>query len=464
MDPPCWVQVRTAQTRATGRQLFGNNHHESWRTPPGSTVCYGDLGCFSNDAPFFSLERPISFLPQSPDVINPTFTLYTRQSPAQGYRLRSGDTTGLARSTFNASRPSKFIVHGFLESFLATWMPDMKDALLRQGDYNVVLVDWGSGSFSLYGQASANGRVVGAMIAQLITFIQNTTGARLEDMHIVGHSLGSHVAGYAGERLKHLGRITGLDPAEPYFQHTDPTVRLDPTDALFVDVIHTDGASFYSTKLGLGMAQACGHVDYYPNGGHDQPGCDKSPITHLEENGLYLGVREIIGCNHARAYHLAIDSINSACPFLAYRCDSEDDFKVRAARGRYHYGLSLTLAQPIASQQERGTLYARLTGTSGHTEEVKLTNDNVYFNPGQTYTFVMTSKLPLGDVTSVEVRWDHDSELLNVFSWNVLGLRHPKLYVGRIDITSGETQQTATFCGQGIGVETDQAQVFSGKC
>ncbi|XP_025110726.1 pancreatic triacylglycerol lipase-like [Pomacea canaliculata] len=467
-----------------------------------STVCYGDLGCFSNDAPFFSLERPISFLPQSPDVINPTFTLYTRQSPAQGYRLRSGDTTGLARSTFNASRPSKFIVHGFLESFLATWMPDMKDALLRQGDYNVVLVDWGSGSFSLYGQASANGRVVGAMIAQLITFIQNTTGARLEDMHIVGHSLGSHVAGYAGERLKHLGRITGLDPAEPYFQHTDPTVRLDPTDALFVDVIHTDGASFYSTKLGLGMAQACGHVDYYPNGGHDQPGCDKSPITHLEENGLYLGVREIIGCNHARAYHLAIDSINSACPFLAYRCDSEDDFKagrcllcsgqgcrhmsltsdpVKPPIGssllkyylrtadlphycRYHYGLSLTLAQPIASQQERGTLYARLTGTSGHTEEVKLTNDNVYFNPGQTYTFVMTSKLPLGDVTSVEVRWDHDSELLNVFSWNVLGLRHPKLYVGRIDITSGETQQTATFCGQGIGVETDQAQVFSGKC
>jgi len=37
--------------------------------------------------------------------------------------------------------------------------------------------------------------------------------------------------------------ITGLDPADPYFQYTDPSVRLDPTDAKFVDVMHTNGAS-----------------------------------------------------------------------------------------------------------------------------------------------------------------------------------------------------------------------------
>ena len=43
---------------------------------------------------------------------------------------------------------------------------------------------------------------------------------------------------------------SGMDPAEPYFQNTDKVVRLDPTDALFVDVIHTDGASFYSSSMG----------------------------------------------------------------------------------------------------------------------------------------------------------------------------------------------------------------------
>lgn len=41
----------------------------------------------------------------------------------------------------------------------------------------------------------------------------------------------------------------GLDPAEPYFEGTDATVRLDTSDAAFVDVIHTDGLPFNS-KLG----------------------------------------------------------------------------------------------------------------------------------------------------------------------------------------------------------------------
>ena len=42
--------------------------------------------------------------------------------------------------------------------------------------------------------------------------------------------------------------LLGLDPADPYFQYTDPEVRLDPTDATFVDILHTDGASI--RKLG----------------------------------------------------------------------------------------------------------------------------------------------------------------------------------------------------------------------
>lgn len=36
--------------------------------------------------------------------------------------------------------------------------------------------------------------------------------------------------------------LSGLDPAQPYFQGTPTEVRLDKTDADFVDVIHTDTA------------------------------------------------------------------------------------------------------------------------------------------------------------------------------------------------------------------------------
>ena len=31
-----------------------------------------------------------------------------------------------------------------------------------------------------------------------------------------------------------------MDPAGPYFENVDPMVRLDPTDAVFVDAIHSD--------------------------------------------------------------------------------------------------------------------------------------------------------------------------------------------------------------------------------
>ena len=81
-------------------------------------------------------------------------------------------------------------------------------------------------------------------------FFQIYKNAKLQDFHIVGHSLGAHIAGYAGEKLismnreaGKLGRITALDPAQPLFQNTPEFVRLDPGDADFVDVIHTDAKS-----------------------------------------------------------------------------------------------------------------------------------------------------------------------------------------------------------------------------
>lgn len=48
----------------------------------------------------------------------------------------------------------------------------MKDAFLKQGDYNVINVDWGGGSLPPYTQATANTRLVGAEIALLINYLK----------------------------------------------------------------------------------------------------------------------------------------------------------------------------------------------------------------------------------------------------------------------------------------------------
>lgn len=44
----------------------------------------------------------------------------------------------------------------------------MKDELLKNGDYNVVIVDWSYGNGPPYGQATSNTRIVGAQIGEVI--------------------------------------------------------------------------------------------------------------------------------------------------------------------------------------------------------------------------------------------------------------------------------------------------------
>lgn len=72
--------------------------------------------------------------------------------------------------------------------------------------------------------------------------------------------------------------FTGLDPAGPLFNLLND--RLSTSDAVFVDVIHTD-------KTGYGTALKVGHVDFYPNYGHrPQPGCPLFGLI-LSPKGLY---------------------------------------------------------------------------------------------------------------------------------------------------------------------------------
>ena len=115
----------------------------------------------------------------------------------------------MTTTSFNPKLATKFIVHGFIQHGQKKWMMDMKDAFLRGEDLNVICVDWNKGAVFPYAQASSNTQIAGAEIAKLIRSLVETRGASIADFHIIGHSLGAHVAGYAGERLPNLTRITG---------------------------------------------------------------------------------------------------------------------------------------------------------------------------------------------------------------------------------------------------------------
>ncbi|CAG0892720.1 unnamed protein product [Darwinula stevensoni] len=147
--------------------------------------------------------------------------------------------------------------------------PKTKDELLKFRDQNVVVLSWFGGSGPPYNQALANIRLVGVMGAHFLAFLAREAGTRIEEMHVVGLSLGAHLASYIGSALKDmgqgkLGRITGLDPAGPLFEFTHPLVRLDPEDALFVDVIHSDAAPLAAGVRQVGSWLMLEHVRF-PN-------------------------------------------------------------------------------------------------------------------------------------------------------------------------------------------------------
>ena len=86
-------------------------------------------------------------------------------------------------------------------------------AYLAAGNYNIIGVDWEVLAANPYATAVQNTPLTGAHIAELIEYLVAQTGAKLEDFHLIGHSLGGQVAGFAGKSITtgKVGRITGLN-------------------------------------------------------------------------------------------------------------------------------------------------------------------------------------------------------------------------------------------------------------
>ncbi|XP_022916020.2 uncharacterized protein [Onthophagus taurus] len=294
-----------------------------------TSVCYPDLGCFESSGPFGYLDM----LPNTPEEISTTFLLY----PFSKRRRRSGtqpieipfsnitDAFDWSTKNFNGTLPTKVMIHGFGSDCSHIWVYEMRSALLEEEDVNVICVDWTNGAtLPNYVKASANTRLVGKQLAIFLKGLSENVGLPLENMHLIGFSLGAHVAGFAGSELGNLSRITGLDPAGPLFESQDPRARLDQSDAAFVDVIHSNGENLILG--GLGSWQPMGHVDFYPNGGRMQKGCTNLFVGALTDIIWSAGSEGRSLCNHRRAYKFFTDSIYPRCHFPAFPCDSYDDF------------------------------------------------------------------------------------------------------------------------------------------
>uniref|UniRef100_A0A668AZE3 Triacylglycerol lipase n=1 Tax=Myripristis murdjan TaxID=586833 RepID=A0A668AZE3_9TELE len=386
-------------------------------------VCFDDMGCFSDQPPWGgTVQRPLSCLPWRPEEIGTRFLLFTQKN--RHYQEIKPDETIMKASNYNGLRKTRFIIPGYLEKGDEDWPQDMCKVMIKRENVNCIAVEWKNGMKTLYAQAANNARVVGAHVAFMINFVMVHEGhykQKPDKFHIIGHSLGAHAAGGAGSAIPGLARITGLDPTEPYFQGSDATVRLDVTDATFVDVIHTDGLPFDS-KLGLGMSEPIGHIDFYPNGGELMPGCSKNKGKPSDLDAFWQGEisrdtlqhRQRTSCPskgrpHSLTLSLSLQGKcfpcpNMTCPQMGYYADryavtdgvSKMKFFLNTGSsspfGRYSYRAKVTLDGPV--RPNPGFLYVALSGGKVKTKEYQL---HVFIN----------AETDVGEVTEVNFRWNN---------------------------------------------------------
>ncbi|KAK7130740.1 hypothetical protein R3I94_016025 [Phoxinus phoxinus] len=241
--------------------------------------------------------------------LNVRFLLYTRANISCGHLLSHQEP--FSNPHFNLSSPTTFIIHGYRPTGSPpVWIYQFAEFLLNRRDMNVIVVDWNDGATNLnYWKVVKKTPRVAANLTELIRKME-TNGANLSSIHLIGVSLGAHISGFTGAEFNgEIGRITALDPAGPEFNGRPPSERLDPTDAQLVEALHTDMDA-------LGYRNLLGHIDYYANGGADQPGC---PRTILSGSAYFK-------CDHQRSVFLYMNSVNGSCPITAYPCESYADF------------------------------------------------------------------------------------------------------------------------------------------
>ncbi|CAH1118944.1 unnamed protein product [Phaedon cochleariae] len=232
-----------------------------------------------------------------------SFTLYTREHP-EGIKVESLEDVA---DGFNATRKTKFITHGWMSSGSSETCMNIKEGFLNRSDVNVFIMDWSLvADVIVYPVPAAATRPISVYLAEFVNYLIEYVGVDPIDVHFVGHSLGAHISGFAGRQIRagKIGRITGLDPALPLFD-SNPEERINHNDSHFVDIIHTC-AGF------LGIEDAIGHADFYPNGGTaPQPGCSYFDLTE--------------SCSHGKSWKLFAKSITIPDPLLA--CKDKKDKK-----------------------------------------------------------------------------------------------------------------------------------------
>ncbi|XP_034665232.1 phospholipase A1-like [Drosophila subobscura] len=195
------------------------------------------------------------------------FYLYTRSNPTDGKEIKA-EASSVDDSHFDKDHGTRFVIHGWNGRYTDDMNTRITKSWLSKGDYNVIVVNWDRAQSIDYASSVLAVPAAGEKVGEMINYLHEHHGLSLDSLEVIGHSLGAHVAGYAGKKVgdHRVHTIVGLDPALPLFSYDKPDKRLSKDDAFYVESIQTNGGK-------LGFLKPIGKGAFYPNGGKKQPGC-----------------------------------------------------------------------------------------------------------------------------------------------------------------------------------------------
>ncbi|XP_054843592.1 lipoprotein lipase [Eublepharis macularius] len=410
---------------------------------------------------------------------------FSLRTPEQPYEdtcfLVPGQENSVTQCNFNHTSKTFVVIHGWtVTGMYESWVSKLVKALYkREPDSNVIVVDWLVRASQHYTISASNTELVGKDVAKFVDWMEEQFGYSLNNVHLLGYSLGAHAAGIAGKLTnRKISRITGLDPAGPNFEYANETRRLSPDDAIFVDVLHTYTRG--SPDRSIGIQKPVGHIDIYPNGGSFQPGCNLGETLLLIAEKGFQGFQEadqLVKCSHERSIHLFIDSLlYEEKPIMAYRCKSKEAFemglclscrknrcnnlgykvnKVRTKRSTkmylktrakapykvFHYQVKIHFFAKKNMTETNQPFLISLFGTEEESKDIPVTLPEISTN--KTFSFLVYTAVDIGDLLIVTMKWEKESIFNLKYWWNT-----PEFSIQRIRVKSGETQKKLVFCSR----------------
>ncbi|XP_065173776.1 pancreatic triacylglycerol lipase-like isoform X2 [Atheta coriaria] len=418
--------------------------------PRTFTSCFEELGCIDTTEKWFHEKyRPKNLEPLDKHTIRTEFLLMKNANELV-YDVMNMKRESIEVAGFKTGTCTIFVIHDFTSNGYTGWIKHLVLAFTKKTDCNIISIDWQAGAEPPFEQAIANARVVALETKLFITLLSCAFSQSTDNIHLIGHGVGGHIAGYVGKYIKGIQRITGLDPTGPMFEKMPKEVRLDFNDAKYVEILHTDNFNHRSQ----GGRISHGHADFIINNAEHQPGCNDSShmpsFLDLHRDTLQEG-KILPACSHKRAFKYYIQALeDDECQFIGLKCDTYKDFQlgkcndcfgpkgscatfgleppsVTSKNNTYYmitngkkpfcmvsYSVNVTIATGKSKKESEGFFEMILVDFD---DKVTNATSNVHgttvrkFETGHTYKFVFYALPPrMGRIKEAKVKWNYKSK------------------------------------------------------